>query len=471
MGSDFAYTNYPEDWVRTTLGEMIRQSKGSIQTGPFGSQLHAADYVEIGIPSVMPKNISIEGIVEQDIARITQEDADRLKKYLLEEGDIIYSRRGDVEKCALVKQHETGWLCGTGCLRVRLGNESHVTPEFLHAYLSTPAIREWVSRNAIGATMPNLNTTILSDIPVILPNSSSIQLIGNIWHEINQKITLNRQINQTLEQMAQTLFKSWFVDFDPVIDNALDAGNEIPESLQNRAELRQKVRASQDFQPLPADILALFPAEFEDSELGWVPKGWEISTAGDEFVIKGGATPSTAIPEFWDGTIHWTSPKDLSSNETKILLDTSRKITNAGLNKISSGLLPINTVLMSSRAPVGYLALAKVPLAINQGYIAIPSAKMLSSEYTIHWLESAMDEIKGMAGGTTFAEISKSTFKTINLIIPTLNVVNEFTDIVQSKYSLITNNVQEISLLTQLRDTLLPKLISGELRLDEIPSP
>ena len=266
MGSDFAYTNYPEDWVRTTLGEMIRQSKGSIQTGPFGSQLHAADYVEIGIPSVMPKNISIEGIVEQDIARITQEDADRLKKYLLEEGDIIYSRRGDVEKCALVKQHETGWLCGTGCLRVRLGNESHVTPEFLHAYLSTPAIREWVSRNAIGATMPNLNTTILSDIPVILPNSSSIQLIGNIWHEINQKITLNRQINQTLEQMAQTMFKSWFVDFDPVIDNALDAGNDIPDTLQERAEQRRLLRAKADFKVSALESASVF-SEISSSHL------------------------------------------------------------------------------------------------------------------------------------------------------------------------------------------------------------
>lgn len=470
MGSDFAYTNYPEDWVRTTLGEMIRQSKGSIQTGPFGSQLHAADYVEIGIPSVMPKNISIEGIVEQDIARITQEDADRLKKYLLEEGDIIYSRRGDVEKCALVKQHETGWLCGTGCLRVRLGNESHVTPEFLHAYLSTPAIREWVSRNAIGATMPNLNTTILSDIPVILPNSSSIQLIGNIWHEINQKITLNRQINQTLEQMAQTLFKSWFVDFDPVIDNALDAGNDIPDTLQERAEQRRLLRAKADFKPLPAETRALFPSEFEETELGWVPKGWDISTTGDEFEVKGGSTPSTANPEFWDeGTIHWTSPKDLSDIDTKILLDTSRKITEAGLKKITSGLLPENTVLMSSRAPVGYLALAKIPVAINQGYIAIPSAKNFTAEYIIQWLDSNMDQIKGMAGGTTFAEISKSTFKTIEILVPTKPVIVEFTKMAKATFDKITSNVKESSYLSNIRDSLLPKLISGELALDDLP--
>jgi type I restriction enzyme S subunit len=351
-----------------------------------------------------------------------------------------------------------------------LGNESHVTPEFLHAYLSTPAIREWVSRNAIGATMPNLNTTILSDIPVILPNSSSIQLIGNIWHEINQKITLNRQINQTLEQMAQTLFKSWFVDFDPVIDNALDAGNDIPDTLQERAEQRRLLRAKADFKPLPAETRALFPSEFEETELGWVPKGWDISTTGDEFEVKGGSTPSTANPEFWDeGTIHWTSPKDLSDIDTKILLDTSRKITEAGLKKITSGLLPENTVLMSSRAPVGYLALAKIPVAINQGYIAIPSAKNFTAEYIIQWLDSNMDQIKGMAGGTTFAEISKSTFKTIEILVPTKPVIVEFTKMAKATFDKITSNVKESSYLSNIRDSLLPKLISGELALDDLP--
>ncbi|HHL5088539.1 TPA: restriction endonuclease subunit S, partial [Escherichia coli] len=270
-----------------------------------------------------------------------------------------------------------------------------------------------------GSGQPLINQTIINTISVTIPKLSEKRVsIGHFLRHFDQKINLSLNINQSLEQMSQTLFKSWFVDFDPVIDNALDAGNPIPEALQSRAELRQKVRSSADFKPLPVEIRSLFPSEFEETELGWVPKGWNISLAGEEFIVKGGSTPSTANEDFWiNGTIHWTSPKDLTGNQSKVLLDTAKKITPLGLTKISSGLLPVNTVLMSSRAPIGYLAISKVPMAINQGYIAIPSAKHLSPEYTIYWLDNIMDDIKGMAGGTTFAEISKSAFKTIKLLI------------------------------------------------------
>ncbi|WP_226632326.1 restriction endonuclease subunit S, partial [Klebsiella quasipneumoniae] len=169
------------EWVSTTLGELVDTFGGSVQTGPFGSQLHAADYVSEGIPSVMPKNIRIEEIDVEDIARISLSDAERLKKYLLAEGDIVYSRRGDVEKCALVTKNETNWLCGTGCLRIRIPKNKSITPYFLHALLSTPVTREWVSRHAIGATMPNLNTSILRDVPIVVPPFDSMNFIGAMW--------------------------------------------------------------------------------------------------------------------------------------------------------------------------------------------------------------------------------------------------------------------------------------------------
>ncbi|MBB6055269.1 restriction endonuclease subunit S [Tolumonas osonensis] len=321
-----------------------------------------------------------------------------------------------------------------------------------------------------GSAIPSTRREDFYALPVNIPPRWIQDEIVNKLDSLEKKITLNRQINQTLEQMAQTLFKSWFVDFDPVIDNALDAGNDIPDTLQERAEQRRLLRAKADFKPLPAETRALFPSEFEETELGWVPKGWDISTTGDEFEVKGGSTPSTANPEFWEnGDIHWTSPKDLSDLDTKILLDTSRKITEAGLKKITSGLLPENTVLMSSRAPVGYLALAKIPVAINQGYIAIPSAKNFTAEYIIQWLDSNMDQIKGMAGGTTFAEISKSTFKTIEIVVPTKPVILEFTKMAKTIFDKITSNVKETSSLSNIRDSLLPKLISGELALHALP--
>lgn len=322
-----------------------------------------------------------------------------------------------------------------------------------------------------GSGQPLINQTIINTISVTIPKLSEKRVaIGHFLRHFDQKINLSLNINQSLEQMSQTLFKSWFVDFDPVIDNALDAGNSIPEALQSRAELRKKVHNSADFKPLPAEICSLFPSEFEETELGWVPKGWNISMAGEEFIVKGGSTPSTANEDFWNnGTIHWTSPKDLTGNESKVLLDTTKKITPLGLAKISSGLLPIDTVLMSSRAPIGYLAINKVPMAINQGYIAIPSAKHLSPEYTIYWLDNIMDDIKGMAGGTTFAEISKSAFKTIKLLIPSSDIITEFSRITRNHFDKVVQNTKEIDSLTNLRDTLLPKLISGELSLEDLP--
>nr|WP_252515225.1 restriction endonuclease subunit S [Pantoea bituminis] len=144
------------------------------------------------------------------------------------------------------------------------------------------------------------------------------------------------------------------------------------------------------------------------------------------------------------------------------MLTTERKITSAGLQKISSGLLPTETVLMSSRAPVGYLALTKIPTAINQGYIAITDTKCLSPEFTLYWLDSNMDIIKSMSGGTTFAEISKKTFRGIQLVIPNIDVVSFFSTIVGSYLSKITKNSEECSTLEDLRDYLLPKLINGE---------
>jgi type I restriction enzyme S subunit len=144
-----------------------------------------------------------------------------------------------------------------------------------------------------------------------------------------------------------------------------------------------------------------------------------VSTVGEQVQTVGGGTPSTKNVDFWDDGIHyWTTPKDLSNLTDKILLNTERKITDAGLKKISSGLLPKDTVLMSSRAPVGYLALSKIEVAINQGYIAILPNMKYSAEYLIQWCEANMAEIKGRASGTTFLEISKKNFREISFVCP-----------------------------------------------------
>ena len=387
-----------------------------------------------GVPFVTPKDMDGRRWIENTERYLTSDGVAAVKRNLVPAMSVAVSCIGsDMGKVILLKKESvTNQQINSIIIDIKRFN-----PKYIYYVLSTK--QQYFKDIAGGSATPILNKTDFGKITFQAPSKYYQDLIVEYLDCLDSKHELNRQINQTLEQMAQALFKSWFVDFDPVVDNALDAGFfeqdlDLPDELLRRAEARQAVRKQSDFKTLPDATRQLFPAAFEESTEpslglgGWVPKGWQVSTTGDEFTVKGGSTPSTANPDFWDGGhIHWTSPKDLSGSQEKIMIDTERKITEAGLKRISSGLLPIETVLMSSRAPIGYLTLTKIPVAINQGYIAIPETKRLSQEYVLYWLNSIMDEIKGIAGGTTFAEISKKTFSGISIIIPSKTAVELFT--------------------------------------------
>lgn len=413
---------------------------------------------------------------------ISDEDANKLKGVHLQKDDVLLNITGDgvtFSRCCLVPEGILPAAVNQHVAIIRL-DTTKCLPGYLMAYLCLPETKAYIESFNAGGSRRAITKGHIESFEIPLPPMIIQEHISRVTLGLLAKQNINIKINQTLEQMAQALFKSWFVDFDPVIDNALDAGFfeqdlAFSDELLRRAEAHRTVREHGDSKPLPDAIRQLFPTAFEECAEpslglgGWVPKGWIVSTTGDELTVKGGSTPSTANPEFWEGGhIHWTSPKDLSGNQEKVMLDTERRITDAGLNKITSGLLPIETVLMSSRAPIGYLTLTKIPLAINQGYIAIPATKRLSQEYVLYWLNSSMDEIKGIAGGTTFAEISKKTFNSISIIVPSKETIEMFSTLTKSYLNKITLNVVERTTLENLRDTLLPKLISGELRLDDI---
>jgi type I restriction enzyme S subunit len=443
MAGDPTVGEIPEHWEFTTLGEVCARGGGNIQTGPFGSQLHAADYVAVGVPSIMPVNIGENRLIEKGICRITEEDANRLGKHRVIAGDIIYSRRGDVERRALVRSAEEGWFCGTGCLKVRLG-KGLVDPEFASHYLGHPSVRQWIVRHAVGATMPNLNTAIMEAIPFVVPPLAEQKAIAAVLGALDDKIELNRRMNATLEAMARALFQSWFVDFDPV-----------------RAKLDGRKPANLD-----EAAATFFPSTFHDSESGHIPSGWTIKPVGDVVDCVGGGTPSTAEPKYWEGgTHHWTTPKDFSSLQAPILIDTDRKLTDTGIAKISSGLLPAGTLLLSSRAPVGYLAIAAMPVAINQGFIAMKCNERASNFFMLNWCQTNMAEIESRATGTTFAEISKQNFRPIRVVLPSTDLMAAFNAKVAPLYAQITANLHQSRTLATLRDTLLPKLLSGEITL------
>lgn len=204
-------------WAETTLGEICSAGGGTIQTGPFGSQLHASDYVESGIPSVMPQNIGDNTIVDTGIARITEADAARLGKYRLRTDDIVYSRRGDVERRSLVRAENDGWLCGTGCLKVSFGNTPIADPAFISHYLGTEETREWIVRHAVGATMLNLNTKILSAVPLTIPPLREQQAIAEVLGALDDKIAANTKLAATADEfLAARLSKLLELGFDEV---------------------------------------------------------------------------------------------------------------------------------------------------------------------------------------------------------------------------------------------------------------
>ncbi|EAP2511076.1 restriction endonuclease subunit S, partial [Salmonella enterica] len=283
-------------------------------------------------------------------------------------------------------------------------------------------------------------------------------------------IKLNKELNHTLEQISQTLFKSWFVDFDPVIDNALDAGNPIPEALQSRAELRQKIRNSADFKPLPADIRALFPAEFEETELGWMPKGWITTSFNDLIELIGGGTPKTSVEEFWNGDIPWFSVVDAPSESDVYVLTTEKKITIEGLNNSSAKLLRKGTTIISARGTVGKCAMVAVPMAMNQSCYGVIGKNNISDEYIYFQLKNAVQTLQQMGHGSVFNTITRDTFKNIKVPFCNEELTNSYSLLVKNYFSKILNNNYQNIALTNLRDTLLPKLISGELSLEDLPN-
>ena len=440
----------PSNWEPTTLGEVCKRGGGDVQTGPFGSQLHAADYVSKGIPSIMPQNIGENRISEDGIARITDEDAQRLSRYLVRAGDIVYSRRGDVERRALIREREEGWLCGTGCLRVRFG-KGVVHPPYAAHYLGHPLVREWIVRHAHGATMPNLNTSILSALPFVLPTLDEQRAIAYILGTLDDKIELNRRMNETLEAIARAMFKSWFVDFDPV---RAKMSGEPPESICQRLGLT-------------LDLLALFPGSLVDSELGEMPTGWGVQSFIGGVDIIGGGTPKTSVPEYWGGEIPWFSVVDAPSGSDVWVVDTEKKVTREGIENSSARILPVGTTIISARGTVGKIALVGVPMAMNQSCYGLRGKVGTQGLFNYFDTQRLVVTLQQRTHGSVFDTITRTTLEGVETVVPPSRVVDAFEALIGPCMQVIRSNVFQSCNLSELRDTLLPKLLSGELTLSD----
>lgn len=399
------------------MSEWVEYSLEDVAEITSSKRIFYADYVDYGIPFYRSKEI-IELYNRSEISNslyISEQKYLEIKeKYGVPViGDILLTSVGTLGIPYLVNNSNEFYFKDGNLTWIRKINKNIVLPDFIYCLLNSPLGKNKLDEITIGSTQAALTIAGLKKIKISVPNLSEQLEIVNVIQSISKKIELLHRQNKTLESMAEMLFRQWFVE------------------------------------------------EVDDS--------WILSSIGEVFDIKGGATPSTKESLFWNGNINWTSPRDLSGAKSIYLLSTERQITELGLSKISSGLLPNNTLLMSSRAPVGYLAITDIELAINQGYIAILEHENFGCEYMYLWCKVNMDIIKNSANGSVFQEISKASFKKIPFLIPDDERVKSFNKQGKILFKKIKSNTKNIQTLEKLRDTLLPKLMSGEVRVNYTP--
>ena len=358
---------------------------------------------------------------------ITELGLNKSSTKLLKEKDIIISARGTVGALGVIK---TPMAFNQSCYGLRANNK--VNSDFLY-YLLKNSINI-LKNNTHGSVFNTITKDTFNHIKVNLPSLEEQEKIANILSSLDDKIELNNDMNKTLEEMAQAIFKRWFVDFE--------FPNENGEPYKSSG------------------------GEMVESELGMIPKGWEAKCLCDIGEIISGGTPSTKNEEYYGGEISWITPKDLSGYDRKFISKGERSITELGLQKSSAKLLPKGTVLFSSRAPIGYVAIAGKEVCTNQGFKSVVCDNdVMNNNYIYYFLKSNKENIENISSGSTFKEISGAHMKGIKIIVPSMDILNKFNDLVKSFDSLLEKNYNEIDALEGIRDSLLPKLMSGKIKL------
>ncbi|WP_421197510.1 restriction endonuclease subunit S [Aeromonas enteropelogenes] len=415
--------------LKGKLGSLVTAGGGKIHTGPFGSQLHASDYVPQGIPCIMPANMKNNRVDLSKIAFITEADAQRLSKYIVKKNDIVYSRRGDVTQKALIRKSEEGYFCGTGCLLLRPGKKFDA--RFLTYYLSTREIQSWIVSQAVGATMPNLNTGILSSIPFHGPEKPEQEMAANVLSAIEDKIELNNRISAELEAMAKTLYDYWFVQFDFPNANGKPYKTSGGKMVYSPTLKRE------------------------------IPEGWEAGNILNVAHLLGGGTPTKTKPEYWNGTIPFFTPSDSDNNIYSV--STEDYITDEGLQNSSTRLFEPHTVFITARGSVGRLALNSVPMAMNQSCYALKAKNGISYTFLFFLTKELIHHLEVKSSGSVFNSIVSSDIEYTNLALPSeRTVIEEFSALAEPIFEKIEASTKENRQLSVLRDWLLPMLMNGQ---------
>src|SRR5690625_3624382 len=349
------------EWPIVRLGDCcLKMGSGAT---PRGGQ---KSYLDDGpVALIRSQNVYNAGFQPEGLAYISDEQAAKLDNVVVEPGDVLVNITGDsVARVCSAPREVLPARVNQHVAIVRPRPDLFDTRYLRYFFVSPHQQALLLSMAGGGGTRKALTKGMLENLRIPMPPLRIQRNIVEPLELIDRAIAVYRSKNATLESIIQAIFKSWFIDFDPV--HAKAAGQE-PEGMD-------------------AETAALFPSEFADSELGPIPKGWRIDSIGNAIDTVSGTTPSTREPKFWDpAEFWWATPKDLSGLSSPVLLETKRRISAAGLERIGSGLLPKGSLLMSSRAPVGYLAITQMPTAMNQGFIGMLPAGDLMPSYMLFW--------------------------------------------------------------------------------------
>ena len=381
-----------------------------IAMGPFGSNIKVSCFVDSGVPVLNGSNLEGFSLSEKTFRYVTREKADSLNKANAHRGDIVITHRGTLGQIVFIPQDSKydRYVISQSQFRVRCNDK--VLPEYLVYYFHTPIGQHKLLSNASQVGVPALArpSSTFQQIEVVLPELSIQKCVVEIISTIQKKIVNNQELNDNLQQQAQSYFQELFVD------------NADPE--------------------------------------------WAIGTISDLGTVVGGSTPSKAKPEYYtESGIAWITPKDLSINKSKFVSHGENDITELGLKNSSAAIMPEGTVLFSSRAPIGYIAIAAGEVTTNQGFKSVVPKPEIGTPFVYFFLKNTLPVIEGMASGSTFKEVSGSTMKNVPAVIPDAETLAKFSDFCAPIFAQQRILEEQNQSLATLRDNLLPKLMSGEI--------
>lgn len=401
-----------EEWKKVKLGEI----SADIQTGPFGSQLHMSDYSEKGIPVVMPKDMINGKITEENIARVTDNHVKRLNRYIISSGNILYARRGDVGKCVYVSEKESGWLCGTGCLRINI-NTAIANPKFVFFQLQKTETIGWVEKNAVGATMLNLNTSILANVPLHLPPLPTQQKIASVLSAYDDLIENNRRQIKLLEEAALKLYKEWFVKLN-------------------------------------------FPGHENTKIVDGIPEGWKKERI-DSFVElqNGFAFKSDSFDD--EGIYRIITIKNVqdgafdSNNVSRIKQIPSKMPEWCNLK--------LGDILLSLTGNVGRVCLVTSANCLLNQRVAKLKSDYPAYTYILFRSKDMFIMMNNLANGAAQQNLSPIRTGEQKILKPAETIIKKFEEITSPCIKKILMLFQQIEILQLARDKLLPKLMNGEI--------